>query len=376
MHEILQHDKQQGRTMAWHQLTDVQPDLSLDNCWLNSWDYKINRIVIDGAKTSFGLLGVTDGAMVDGEDDAPGTPGIKAKVPLIIGDSFNVHSFKPVMNARLLSAVKEAIEGCGVILSSCGTVFNRGRTFLSFEMTNAKFTAANRPFVAFLNIGNGNNQSSPLWVNTSNTCTVCNNTFQVNMGTRGKIMEIKKTKFSDFKISSMSAAIEAMLAGQKEFAILLNRLASIGCTEEKARHFFAGFLGEENQPLSMKASNAIESLVAMFKDGKGNKGETWADVFQAGTDWYTHAAASTEDSAEAKWKNHVSSEFGSGANKKQALWESLKQADSRNLLIAMGVKTLELTAKVRAAEKLAKSAPVIVPAVTPAQDNQIAPAQS
>lgn len=360
-HEIMEHDVQEGKTLAWHGLTRVKPDLTLDNCWLNSWDYQVKRIVIDGAKTAFGLLGVNDGATVAGEDLDPATM-MPARVPLIVGDSFNVHTFKPVMNTRLLSAVKEAVEGCGLELVSDGTVFNRGRTFLSFEMTAAKFTAANRPFVAYLNIGNGNNQTSPLWVNTSNTCIVCQNTFQMNMGAKGKIMEIKKTKFSDFKISAMGAAIETMLAGQKEFAVLLNRLASIECKEEKARQFFAGFLGETNEPLSVKASNAIESLVVMFKSGKGNTGETWADVFQAGTDWFTHSAASNEDTDAARWKNHMSSEFGSGANKKQILWDVLKQADTRNTLIAMGKEILETTAKIRDAAKAIKNAPAVVPA--------------
>lgn len=354
-HELKQHDIQEGRTMAWHGLTLVNHELTLANCHLNNWDYQPKPIFIDGVKLNRALLGVTDGAMVDSDPDDKDANGIVRKVPLTIGDSFDPDKFKPVLNKRLLPAVESAIEGAGVELASCGTVFNRGRLFLSFEMVNAKFTAANRPFVAFLNIGNGNDQSSPLWVNTSNTCTVCNNTFQMNMGNAGRIMEIKKTKFSDFKISRMEEAIETMLNGQKEFAKQLNRLASLECDEATARAFFAGFLGSENEPLSVRGENAVQSLTVMFKSGKGNEGKTWADVFQAGTDWYTHCAASGEDTPEAKWKNHVSSEFGSGANKKQKLWELLKLADTRNALAKLGKKCLELTASLRLAEKAAKS---------------------
>lgn len=363
-HELKQHDKQEGRTMAWHGLTMVNPELSLDNCHLNNWDYQPKPIHIDGVKLNRALLGVTDGALVDSDKDDKDENGIVRKVPLTIGDSFDPDKFKPVLNKRLLPAVKDAIEGAGVTLESCGTVFNRGRLFLSFAMTNAKFTAANRPFEAFLNIGNGNDQSSPLWVNTSNTCTVCNNTFQMNMGERGKIMEIKKTKFSEFKLPKLGEAIETMLNEQKEFAKQLNRLASLECKEETAREFFAGFLsGETPEPLATKTENAVNSLVVMFKSGKGNEGKTWADVFQAGTDWYTHCAASGEDTPEAKWKNHVSSEFGSGAKKKQSLWELLKLAETRNQLVKLGKKSLEMTASLRLSEKEAKKAAVTAPAV-------------
>lgn len=368
-HEIMEHDVQEGRTMAWHGLTQVKPDLSLNDCWLRTWDYAAKRISIDGHKTELALLGVTDGCMVDGEDENPEVPGTKLKVPLIIGDSFNWRTFKPVLNARLLDAIATAIDGTGLTLESNGSVFNRGRTFLSFEMTAAKFTAGNRPFVPYMNIGNGNDQSSPLWINTSNTCTVCNNTFTLNMNDRGRIMSIKKTKFSDLKITEMGRAIENMLAEQKAFATLLNRLATIEVLEEKVRQFFAGFLGSENEPMASKTANAVESLVVMFKSGKGNDGKTWADAFQAGTDWYTHCAASTDDSAGAKWKNHVSSEFGSGARNKDRLWTAINNADSRNLLAKQGEKILKLTFEARQAEKAAKSqasATVTVPASVPA----------
>ena len=196
------------------------------------------------------------------------------------------------MNGRLLDLLAKAIDATGLTLESCGTVFNRGRTFLSFALADAKFLAAGREFKAFLNIGNGNDMSSPLWVNTSNICTVCNNTFTANLADAGLIMSVKKTQFSDFKLADMGKAIGAMLRGQKEFAKTLGQLAGISCDEKTAREFFAGFLSvNPENGLSTRAENNVNRLVQLFANGAGNNGDDMSDVFQALTDFFTHGSS-------------------------------------------------------------------------------------
>ena len=167
-HELKQYDVQEGRKMAWHNLTRINPELSLANCHLNNWDYLPKPVSVDGKKTPFDVLGVTDECPVIDEETGE-------ESPLLIGRPYQRKTFKPVLNAKLLALLTTATDGHGLTLESCGNVFNRGRTFLSFAVGDETFEAAGRQFKAFLNIGNGNDMSSPLWVNTSNICTVCNN---------------------------------------------------------------------------------------------------------------------------------------------------------------------------------------------------------
>lgn len=343
-HEIMEHDKQEGRKQAWHGLTVVNPELSLANCHLRNWDYIAKPVTVEGMETPFSVLGVTDNCQVDKLNENGEVIG---KYPLTIGEPFNTDTFKPITNAQLLDVIAEAVDGKGLTLESCGTVFNRGRQFLSLALPDNSFVAAGREFKSFLNIGNGNNQTSPLWVNTSNICTVCNNTFSANMALAGLIMAIKKTKFSKLKMENFGRAIEAMLNGQKEFAKSLGLLGNKACDEKTAREFFAGFItgvSDNATPLSTRGENTLNELVALFNHGAGNDGNDFSDVFQAATDYFTHTAASGQDNDAAKWKNFVSSEFGSGKTAKQECWSILNNEKVRKAVIAFGKRVLKVTA--------------------------------
>lgn len=345
MHNIKQFDTHEGRTMGWHGLTDVNPELSLQNTKLNSWDYRPERLLLpDGSKTPFFLLTVSDvGEYVDQETG-------EKHDRLYIGSSYSADSFKPVTNAKLIEILTNATKGIdGIVLASCGTIRNRGRQFFSFELLGEKFSAAGREFTPFLNIGNGNDKSSPLWLNTSNTCTVCDNTFTMNMLNDGLIMEVKKTKFSEVKIGDFSRAIKGVLREQKQFAENITRLADMVCTENTARQFLAGFIGKPNTALSTRSKNIIEEMINLYKTGKGNKGENMADLFSGVTDYYTHNSSGGDNN----WRQFESSEFGAGKEAKQKVYDALTKQDKREALIAFGDSVLAYTLK---AEKEAEAA--------------------
>ena len=342
-HEIMEHDKQQGRTMAWHKLTEVNPELTLENCWLGTWDY----VPVKMANSPFRMLQVSDICMTAETDtDAEGNEFLTGnEYPLAIGVPYMPNSFKPLTNAKLLELLAKATEGKDLTLASAGTIKNRGRQFLSFQFGES-YRAAGRDFVPFFNVGNGNDKSSPIWQNTSNECTVCNNTFELNMYCGGLIMEVKKTKFSELKIGDFAKAAKAVLAGQREFADALELLALTPCNENAAREFFAGFVGKLiAKPLSTRAANVVERYVALFKSGKGNGGANWADVFSGGTDYLTHESASGAGTNAANWKNYVSSEHGSARNEKQRLWTIVNVENQRNAVILAGKVILAETAK-------------------------------
>jgi hypothetical protein len=167
-------------------------------------------------------------------------------------------------------------------------------------------------------------------------------------------MRVKKTQFSEFKISEMGVAIETMLRYQANFAKSFRVLDETECNETTARNFFAGFVGTPNEPLSARAEGNIDDLIRLFKDeAKGNKGETFADLFSAITDFYTHEAASGKGDQAALWKNYLSSEFGSGKKMKAKAWEMLTTRDGakrftlRQGVINLGAAILKLERKAK-----------------------------
>lgn len=46
-HEIQEHDVQEGIEQAWHGLTQVNPDMSMDNNWLRTWDYESRPVLVN-----------------------------------------------------------------------------------------------------------------------------------------------------------------------------------------------------------------------------------------------------------------------------------------------------------------------------------------
>lgn len=326
-HEIRKFDIQQGRAMAWHGLTQVKEDLNLANCWLREWDIQSEKLFIEAetdapladeggtprlqkVDTGFRILRATD-------KDENGNP-------IMIGGGYDPESFKPITNSAFLDMIAESIKNeTGIELVSCGSVMNRGRIFASLSLPE-KFQAAGRPFEAFLNFGQGHDRSSVLWGNTSNICTVCNNTFTANLMEQGKTMSlrVKHTRFSEMKLENGIRYIKGALEAQTLFVKKMDKLALSKVSEDTARELFAGFINGDMSAMSTRAANIVETLVQLFKTGKGNNGENLADAFSAVTDYFTHDSAGDD-----KMKQFVSSEFGAGAEKKQLFWDILTGKD-------------------------------------------------
>ncbi len=329
-HGITKRDRQEGRAMAWHGLTVVKDDLSLDNCWLNDWDVAPEKLLLpDGTETPFRVLrSVPTGKGTPPDDDSG-----------MIGIAYNPETYKPVSNAKFLAQLREGVEGEDVKLDSVGAICERTRIFASFEMGLA-YRAAGREFRPFLNVGNSHDQSSPLWVNTSNTCTVCDNTFTLNMALGGTVYGVKHTKHSAPKMAKLGFAIAEMLKGHLTFKADFEALGMEACTVDAARAFFAGLLGTPGAQLSARTEGIVDRLVQLFRGGAGNNGRDWADVFSAVTDFYTHEAANGQGTPDAAWKNFLSSEFGAGKAKKSGVWAEITDAKKRAARVAVGKSIL------------------------------------
>jgi hypothetical protein len=348
-HKIEQHDKQQGLKQAWHGLTEICPEITLENNWLNQWEITprelffeatldkqkvgaVTKSVIKQDKAGFSVLSVSD------------VPG------LLIGSAYNPETFKPIDNKAFLELVRASIAGTGHKIVTVGSVRNRGRVFLSVELKGMeKFSAAGREFSAFLNFGNGHDKSSVLWVNTSNICTVCDNTFGFNLHkVENKAMDNaddisirqRHTKNAELKLPGIAALVDKAIGAQGEFAIALNSLAAQPIAEKNALNLFAGFLGRKvtdiDKGLSTRAENTANRLLELHKAGLGNRGENLADSFQAVTEYYTRESSGGENRA----KQIVSSEFGSGAVAKAEFWNIVRDDGKREATIERGEKLL------------------------------------
>lgn len=305
--------------MGWHKLTEVQEVITLDDNWLRKWDIVPAVLSKRTMRAGSSVVEETKWRVLE----CPDVPDLE------IGSAYNSETFRPITNAEFLKLVGDSIAGTDHKIASVGSVRNRGRVFLSIELVGKeKFTAAGRPFSAYLNFGNGHDKSSVLWANTSNTCTVCDNTFSFNLfavenaKTEQTELAIRQrhTPNAVLRFPEIAKLIDKAVGVQAEFAKAFDSLAQQPCDTNTARQLFAGHIGRElttpkaiEGGLTTRGVHKVGRLTELFLTGRGNHGKDMSDVVSAVSDYYTHESVRGGDMA----RQFASSEYESGASLKR-----------------------------------------------------------
>lgn len=325
-HGITKRDKQQGRHMGWHKLTEINPDLNLKSNWLREWDIQeIQLQTADGVEVPFRILTGSD-------DNQP------------IGKPY-ASTYTPVTNVQFLDMIAEAISGVkGAVVETVGSVCNRGRVFVSISIKGMdKFVIGKREFNDFLNFGNGHDQSCAVWANSSNICTVCANTFGMNLEDAN--VKVKHSKDVVARLENIVEIIDAYAGTQAKFKAEFERLMNEDMKVDEARNLYAGWLirsanSEGSKDLGPKTLTKVNRLTELFETGKGNSGQNRADAFSAVTDFYTHE--STRGNGQNVARQVFSSDFGMGRIAKNDFWNVIRNDKSISAYAASGKKALAL----------------------------------
>ena len=328
-HGITNRDRQEARHMGWHNLTQINEVLDLKNNWLTKWDIQeVGLKTVGDVEVPFKILTGTDDNQVIGKPFA-GT-------------------YTPVSNKAFLDMIGEAISGVkGAVVESVGSVNNRGRVFVSLSIKGMdKFKVGKREFLDYLNFGNGHDQTSAVWTNASNTCTVCDNTFSMNLDGEQEVKcKVKHSKDVIAHLDNIVEIIDAYAGTQAKFKAEFERLMNEPMKTDKARDLFAGWMvrstgGNQERDLGPKTLSKVNRLTDLFQIGKGNTGNNRADAFSAVTDYYTHE--STRNSGKNVARQVFSSDYGLGRVAKSSFWNVIRNDDSVNAFAASGKKALAL----------------------------------
>jgi hypothetical protein len=341
-HGISKIDKHEGTEQAWHGNTDVKSVIELAECWLAQWDILKSPLYTLNDK---GNPVPTEYCQLVATDDNN----------IRIGSPVHCDTYQPVTNRAFLETVRDAISGItGATVASVGSVAERGKVFVSVKLAELEaFKAAGREFKAYLNFLNSHDQSTAFLVNTSNICTVCQNTFGMNLrivnGVRSGLkaakensqigdvrIKLKHTKNVALRLENIGEIIDGFLGAQAEFHANLEAFAKRQIDAGKARNLFAGFLGKPDAELSTRKENQINRLTELFQSGKGNRGENHADVFSAVTDYFTHESSGGENVS----RQIVASEYGSGQTAKARMYGILQNEDAVAKMIETGKQVL------------------------------------
>ena len=327
-HGITKRDRQEARFMGWHGLTQINENLDLKNNWLTKWDIQeVGLQTNAGVEVPFKIL--------TGTDDQE-----------VIGKPF-AGTYTPVSNKAFLDMVGEAISGVkGSVVESVGSVNNRGRVFVSLSIKGMdKFKVGDREFLDYLNFGNGHDQTSAVWANASNTCTVCDNTFSMNLNGEQEVkIKVKHSKDVVARLENISEVIDAYAGTQAKFKAEFERLLNEPIKVDAARNLFAGWMirsnSEEGHDLGPKTLTKVNRVTELFKFGNGNTGSNRADAFSAVTDYYTHE--STRNAGRNVQRQLFSSDYGLGRMAKTDFWNVIRNDDRVNTYVANGKKAFAL----------------------------------
>ena len=318
MHRIETSDKHEAKKMAWHGLTEIREDLSLDNNWLRDWDL-IERPLYDESynPSGYSILGCSDDSKIT------------------IGKPYNPKTFKPIDNEAFLDLVYDCIAGTDHEVESVGSVRNRGRVFCSIKLKGLEdYATGGREFKPYLNFGNGHDKSSVLWVNTSNVCTVCDNTFRFNLDAKntGVSFKLRHTKNAMARFPDIAKLVDGAIGVHAEFKHAFDRLSEMEVKPFTAKRWIAGFEAETLDKLSAHKRNRIDRIDDLFRNGKGNNGNDRSDLLSAVTDFYTHEIAKTSSLGNRIYN----SEMGRGADRKTEAMSNLLDHGRFEETVALG----------------------------------------
>ena len=329
-HGITNRDRQQARHMGWHGLTEINKDLGLNDNWLTKWDIQeVQLQTVAGEEVPFKIL--------TGSDDNQ-----------FIGKPY-AGTYTPVTNRQFLDMIGDAISGVtGAVVESVGSVNNRGRVFVSISIKGMdKYVLGKREFYDYLSFGNSHDMSSAVWVNGSNTCVVCNNTYDYNLHSNNSELrcKVKHSKDVVVRLDNIVEIVDAYAGQQAKWKAEFTRLMNEPMNEEQARNFYAGFLLRNDnaehsvRELGPKTFAKVERLTELFTSGRGNNGDDRADCFQGGTEYYTHFSTRNEGKNEVR--QAYSSQFGLGKMAKTRLWSNIRDDKMVDSLIATGKKAIK-----------------------------------
>ena len=328
-HNITNRDQQHGLKQAWHRLTRVKEKIDPNDNYLTSWDVERRTLSfeVDGEDVDSGF----DILVGSDDDQLIGQPMSKA--------------YKEISNESFMDLVSDAMNRLPKAkLESVGSVSNRGKVFATISLSDHKdYNIGDRKFQDFLNFGNAHDQSSRLWINNTNICTVCENTFNFNLrSNEGLVGSAVHRGDVELKLADLTVLVDEFLGTQEDFKTKFDKLLQRRIDLEKAQQLYTGFLTRNNprERASARCLNTVERLGELFTRGAGNRGENYADAFSAVTDYYTHS--STRGGGKNKASQYYSSEHGLGRMNKNAFWTVVNNRELCEKTIQRGKKFLDL----------------------------------
>ena len=327
-HMIGERDAQFGLAQAWHGLTRVVE-------------------AIDTLTIADDFLYPQVCRQLQFENELGDAVKVEAKQIVSLDDELPIGlpvgmDYKLLTNKDIWEAIARALIGTRHEIVSAGSVRDRELCFVSIKLADSFTDGKGNETQPYLNIQWGHGSKFAVYVVNVATKIVCANTFTMSLN-GNKLFKMKHTKNADEL--RIEEAIDAHFGVAQEFDLAMQEAESKDIAPEDARKVFAGFISQgreaKTQTGASRLLNTTDRLCELFQHGKGNFGSNRLDVYHAGTDYYSHESSGYAGTDKFdQGKQFVSSEFGTGAERKNELLSIITQDDEWTKTRENGEKVL------------------------------------
>jgi hypothetical protein len=249
-------------------------------------------------------------------------------------------------NGSVLAAVESAIDAHGLDakITTAGTLRSGRNFFLSLEQDkNSVEFQAGDTWSFYLNLSTSHDGTDSLNTYFCGFRTVCYNTYRAGLDSADKRVRIYHTKNATLQLDALPEILVAMRNQQDDMVQALAYLAGIKCDMVKARRIVSGYFAQQQgvstrngEPVkfSTRTANAVDGILATYRGGKGNRGETLYDLLNGVTEYYTHGEGTGQKASAGD--RAFRANFGGAADHKEAFMALLRNPEARELAEAKG----------------------------------------
>lgn len=299
-HQITEIDSIDSISLEWHGLNRVRTQSELNLFAGSALDWQVERLpaYFEGGELAGNFVATRHNGKI---------------IPLVHGED----SYQFIQNEELFQTFQILIEEFGFNLECLGSIYGKKRVF--FTLSNGEELRADKVGLK-LNVTSSHDKSSLTEFFTSAIRIVCANTwkFAKDSKTSDFAASLRKTRNVHDRIATVKAALIEYASLAAEANDRITEMQATKVEEEQAKVILAGFLN----PKGTRGFNQVDSIVDLFKSGKGNSGQNAYDLFNGITEFFTHAPESKKEAGDI-W---TSSEFGAFAAHKARAWELLPNA--------------------------------------------------
>ena len=212
--------------------------------------------------------------------------------------------------------VNEVLAGTGYNIKSTGMLWNRSFWFIGVELEELKALSVGdgRESKFQFNFSGGLDRKVSPQAELSSILPVCWNTISLSRTMGEMLFGARLTSKFKTHLDAAKAEVEKSVGMAAVFKKAMDSLSTKPCKADRAKRIFAGYLTpEDDDKMSTRTKNTVETLAELHVKGLGNRGETEFDMLNSFTELLTRG---TSDSKLSEGKRFVSSEFGGNADDK------------------------------------------------------------